>query len=295
MMVGQYDFLIPVGATITETLRQHPDVGVVVDSAAWPPDNPERPSLDAYVDDLLAWRHADGSWGNLNWAAAYDHIRDPGRTQQDDYRLLGALADAGAEDCPIVPVTHYPGDAVMTIFIDFWHGPAGARADVVAHGGDLIRPGYAIGGLVPPLMPTQPRAVFDAATEWYADLVRELEQMVEEDGIDEGLLQIHVFGIGRPSFVLRSPLVSSCDSSGPVQMARFGWQNIQPRYNLRYGLSPEKLQQSREARLAYWLMEYRARLGLGWRPVRDKDFRDDRVKPQFVQHSLFDLLNAPAA
>ena len=88
LAVGQTEFLIPAGSTATAWLRVMEGVRVVLDSAAWPPGNPSRPSLEAYVDSLLSWRQADGAWGNLDWAAAYDHIGDPSRTQADHRRLI---------------------------------------------------------------------------------------------------------------------------------------------------------------------------------------------------------------
>src|SRR5262245_24055893 len=112
LAVGQRDFLIAVGSTITSMLQQLPGVRVVLDSAAWPPGNHNRPTLEQYVEAILDWRQPDGSWGNLAWAAAYDHIGDPAQTQRDYQRLLALLSEAGAADAPVVPVTYYPGPAV---------------------------------------------------------------------------------------------------------------------------------------------------------------------------------------
>ena len=141
---------------------------VVLDSHAWPPGDPTRPALDAYIAALLRWRRAEGDWGRLDWAAAYDHIGDPGQTQADYYALMDELAATGAEDCPIVPVTHYPGRAADDILLDMQLGPAGTCWAITEwDGSSMTRPCYAIGGLVRPLSPTQPRAVFDDVDAWY--------------------------------------------------------------------------------------------------------------------------------
>ena len=108
-----------------------------------------------------------------------------------------------------MPVTHYPGDAAADILRHVMGGWVAARPDVAGKDGAATRPCYGIGGLVPALSPTQPRAVFEAADEWYTGLLRELEAATERgppdsSGIDPALLQLHLFGIGRPAFVLRS-------------------------------------------------------------------------------------------
>jgi hypothetical protein len=294
--IGQRHFLVPFDSTAIPWLACD-DGHVVLDSRAWPPGDPTRPPLDAYIAALLGWRRAEGDWGQLDWAAAYDHIGDPGQTQADYYALMGALATAGAEDCPIVPVTHYPGRAVDTILIDMQLGPAGTRWDVTEWDGNpLTRPCYAVGNLVRPLSPIQPRAVFDDVEGWYAGLLRELEQISSEDAeewwIEPALLRLHLFGVGRPDFVLRSPLIASFDSSGPARMACFGWPKIRPHYTPRYGISAEKLQLSRDARLAWWLMRYRDQVGLAWHSLDERDLVDDKVYPPVVEHTLFELLVA---
>lgn len=293
LAVDQRDFLIPAGATLTTTLRDLAGVRIVLDSGAWPLDNPDRLSLEAYAAEILRWRRPDGTWGNLAWAAAYDHLDDPGRSQRDTQRLLGLLAEAGAADCPIVPVTHYPGPAVTQILLDLQLGTAGTRADVVDLGGAAqMRPGYAIGGLVPALSPICPRDTFATADAWYTRLLQELEQATHgaEDGvaepIDPNLLALHLFGIGRPAFVLRSPLVASFDSSGPAKQASIGWQKIAPSYNPSYGFSAEKLQTSRLARMAYWLIRYRDLVGLPWTAIDETAVADDATPPPAVQTML---------
>lgn len=287
LAVGQRELLIPAGAILEPTLRTLPGVSVVLDSGAWPPKNPERISLEAYARAILAWRQPDGGWGNLAWAASYDHIGDPGRTQRDYLRLLSLLADAGAADAPIVPVTQHPGPAATEILIDLWHGASGTRDDL--HTGALTRPGYAVGGLVPVFHPTRTRVVRDQADTWVRTLLGELGSAVAATGIDAELLRLHLFGVTTPLVVQHAPLVISFDSSGPARQASFGWQKIGRRFNPAFGFSAEKLQTSRLARLGYWLIRYRAAAGLPWQPIADaRDIPDDRALPPVVQH-MFEL------
>lgn len=293
LAVGQRHFLVPAGTAMAETLRCIPEnVRVVLDSGAWPIANPDRLSLAQYAAEILRWRAPDGSWGRLDWFASYDHITDPAASQHDAQRLLTLLADAGAADAPLVPVTHYPSGHACGILLDLDVGYAGSRADLVD--GPLARPCYGVGGLVPALSPTRPHALFDEADQWYDDLLHELEQAsdtaasdVEAPSISPDLLTLHLFGIGRPSFVLRSPLVASFDTSGPIQQARFGWQKIAPSYTPLYGISAEKLQTSRLARIAYWAIRYQAAAGLHWQPFSDQStLADDALPPAFVQYML---------
>lgn len=293
LAVGQRHFLVPAGTLMAERLRCiSQDVRVVLDSGAWPIHNPKRLALTDYASEILRWRQGDGSWGRLDWFASYDHILDPAASQRDYHWLLALLNDAGAADAPLVPVTHYPSGHAAHVLLDLEIGYAGNRADLVD--GTSTRPCYGVGGLVPVLAPIQPQSVFDAADDWYDDLITELEQAsladVEDAScIDPELLSLHLFGIGRPAFTLRSPLVASFDSSGPIQQARFGWQKIAPHYDPRYGLSAEKLQRSRLARIAYWVLRYMAWAGLPWQPFVDPaTLADDTIPPPFVQHTLFD-------
>jgi len=218
----------------------------------------------------------------------------PAASQRDYQRLLALLSEAGAADAPLVPVTHYPSGHAAHVLLDMEIGYAGSRADLID--GTSTRPCYGVGGLVPVLSPIRPQAVFDDADQWYDDLITELEATSAGDDadadawcIDPALLRLHLFGIGRPAFTLRAPLVASFDSSGPIQQARFGWQKIAPSYDPRYGLSAEKLQNSRFARIAYWILKYRALAGLPWQPFADATtLANDAEPPPFVQHALFD-------
>lgn len=109
LAVGQRHFLVPAGTAMADTLRTIPaDVRVVLDSGAWPIDNPDRLRLPAYAAAVMRWQQPDGSWGRLDWCAAYDHITDPAATQRDYRRLVGIFHASGVENTPVVPVTHYP-------------------------------------------------------------------------------------------------------------------------------------------------------------------------------------------
>ncbi|GAB4164377.1 MAG: hypothetical protein Fur005_24610 [Roseiflexaceae bacterium] len=143
---------------------------------------------------------------------------------------------------------------------------------------------------MPALAPTRPHHIFDQADRWYDALITELEQAIdaEDIGIDPARIGIHLFGIGRPSFTCRSPLVASFDTSGPLRQASFGWRKIAPSYDPAFGLSVPKLQTSRAARLAYWIMRYRALVGLDWQPVAETQLPNDREPPPFIQLPLFD-------
>ena len=127
-------------------------------------------------------------------------------------------------------------------------------------------------------------------------LLHELEQVTSEDAeewwINPELLRLHLFGVGRPDFFLRSPLIASFDSSGPAQMAKYGWQKIRPHYTPEYGISAEKLQISREARLAWWTIRYRELSGASWQCIDERELRDDPTPLPVIEHTLFELLLA---
>jgi hypothetical protein len=281
LAVGQRHFLVPVGSTAIPWLRYLPGVRVALDSAAWPPDNPDRPSLEAYARAILSWRLSDGSWGNLDWAASYDHIGNWVATRRDHARLLALLRSYGASDAPVIASVQYPEDGGAAIL----GHPEGAGVHQTAS----VQPHFGIGGLVPLLSPTRPRAVFDEASTWFDSVLAALSTAIAA-GVASQTLSLHLFGIGRPGFVVRSPLIVSFDSSGPAQMAMHGWQKIAHRYTPTYGFSAEKLQVSREARLAYWLIHYREAVGLSWESVSENFLHDDRTASPWVQLSLASLL-----
>ena len=260
LTVGQRHFLVPVGTSgarlLLSYLQRDTTIRVILDSGAFPPNNPRRVTLTQYAHELLSWRDNDGIW-SCNWAASYDHLGDPQRTENDHQRLLRLLAPHD-HDPPIVPVLHYPDSSAHDIIgplhamvydhlvTEEWAALATARR-CGAVDGPADHPAFAVGSLVP-----QRYSV--AATGWYERLIGELEAASELHPCERSL---HLFGVGRPTWTLRSPLVRSFDSSGPAQLARFGWPKIAPSYTDAYGYTPAKLQRSRATRLAYWLAHYR--------------------------------------
>ncbi|NTU85955.1 MAG: hypothetical protein HGA45_42610, partial [Chloroflexales bacterium] len=99
---------------------------------------------------------------------------------------------------------------------------------------------------------------------------------------DPSIASVHLLGVGRAELAIRSPLVESFDSSGPVRTAGYGWGNIAPNFTEAYGLRKPKLQASREARLAYLLCQLRDRVGLPWSAADPEALIDDaprRVHP----------------
>ena len=88
---GQTDLLVSVGKPLARHLRGLPGVTVVLDSAAWPPNDPARPSFDAWWQLLRGWRQDENDYGNLRYAVAYDTITDGARTQRDYHRLMGRM------------------------------------------------------------------------------------------------------------------------------------------------------------------------------------------------------------
>ncbi len=122
---GQRDLLVSVGTSAARHLRQLPDVSVVLDSAAWPPGDPTRPSFDTWWQTLRAWRDGPADYGKLAYAIAYDTIGDPARTQRDYTTLMGRVF-ARAGDLPVVPVLGY-GQPPVAISLELTQGWAGAR------------------------------------------------------------------------------------------------------------------------------------------------------------------------
>jgi len=289
-LVGQRHFLVPAGSRAATLLRTMPDVTVALDSWAYPPDNPFRPGVARYAHSIAAWYRA--SRGRLDepstphadfaWAVSYDTIGDAARSAADTARLEHLLQEIGVagDELPVVPVTHYP-DGNVDAIIGAIRADLGCLDDVELEQlgmiqaldgwdpGPVDRPAWAIGGLVIARYAAQ-------AERWYTDLMQELD-VAGADGISPFQRRIHLLGIGKPTWVLRSPLVMSFDSSGPARMAQIGFdRGIGKRYTDAYGLSVAKLRRSRAARLAYHLCDYRARVGLPWQQVRDDQIADDR-------------------
>jgi hypothetical protein len=267
LAVGQRHFLVPAGSLGARRLRCIPDIHVALDSEAFPLDNPKRISLPDYWDTVLSWRCGSGDWGCLDWFAAYDTIGDPDATRRDEHTLCALIA-RDALDAPLLKVVGFGMPASV------------AAAAILAHplSGEA-RPSYGIGGLA-----VQRYSI--AAERWYQELLNELERTTDEqrDGI-----QLHLFGIGKPAWVLRSTrgLVTSCDSSGPARLAGVaGSRRIATRYTPIYGIPIEQLQRSRAARLAYYLSSYRQALGLPWNLPDETLFVDDPTQPAALQHAL---------
>jgi hypothetical protein len=77
------------------------------------------------------------------------------------------------------------------------------------------------------------------------------------------------------------------DSSGPGRLAGVaGYQGVIARYSPTYGISIEKLQTSRDARLYFYLARYRHAVGLSWNRLDEQMFEDDAAAPLGIQHAL---------
>jgi hypothetical protein len=264
---GQRHFLVPAGSLAARRLRAISGIHVALDSAAYPPNNPKRVSLAAYWQAVLSWRHRSGDWGCLDWFASYDTIGNSAQTLHDEQELR-AMILRDAPDAPILRV------------VGFGTPIAQAAAAILAHPLDgASRPSYGLGGLA--------IQRYNATAEtWYQELLDTLE-----DAGDAALrgVGLHLFGIGKPSWILRSKrgLIVSFDSSGPGRMAGIaGWRGIATHYTPIYGVSAEKLQCSREARLYFHLCRYRRSAGLPWTPVDQSCFLDDTTRPAGIQHTL---------
>jgi hypothetical protein len=264
---GQRHFLVPVGTLAAQRLRDIPDIHIALDSAAYPPGNPNRISLAAYWQEVLCWRRAPGDWGCLDWFASYDTIGDAAQTLRDE-QILRQWIVRDAPDAPLLRVVGFGmplEQAAATILANPLNGPP--------------RPSYGIGGLA--------LQRYNATAEaWYQALLDKLERTDDDALAGVGL---HLFGVARPSWVLRSKcnLIASCDSSGPGRMAGIaGWSGIAARFTPLYGVSAEKLQCSREARLYFHLCRYRRSLRLPWTPLDESLFQDDVVAPPGIQHTL---------
>lgn len=110
-IVGQTDILAQCGSSLLSHIRGKSAYHVIVDSCAYPKDNPRRPSLQKYTQELVRWHgdpNNDHDWKNLFFAAGYDHIGSPGQTQQDYNTLMNTLQVEHIEGCPVVPVLHFP-------------------------------------------------------------------------------------------------------------------------------------------------------------------------------------------
>lgn len=109
MLAGQRHFLMPAGSTADRLLQRTPGVHVVLDSWAFPPGTPVRPSLARYAHLVAGW-HArtrcaaeagqpDTPW--LDWAVTYDTIGDDAQLQA---LCRPALPYPRPADCPSDPL-----------------------------------------------------------------------------------------------------------------------------------------------------------------------------------------------
>lgn len=268
---GQTTFLVPAGSPAAEMLRRQAGAQVMLDSGAWPQVNPSRLSLPAYARTVRGWCHEP----SFAWACTYDTIGAPAQTARDHAWLLSQPWPLG--EAPIVPVIHYPGgtaaDILDELLLDAELLDESERRSTElgcllgAVDGPVDWPAYAIGGLVPARYSTH-------SSVWYQRLIGALEAAKT---LDPFTRRIHLLGISRPSWVLRSPLVMSFDSSMPARQASFGWEKIAPSYTDAFGLTPDKLKRSRDARLVYWIAWVRAAVGLAWQAVDEALLRDDSL------------------
>jgi hypothetical protein len=263
---GQTAFLVPALSYAAGQLRRIPDVQVVLDSGAWPPVNPERLSRAAYARELRSWCAQAG----FAWACTYDTIGDAARTQRDHDWLLGQPWPG--DEPPIVPVVHYPDGNAHAILaerlatldmLDAEERRSAALGTWLgAVDGPTDWPACAIGGLA------LARYARDAE-RWFDTLIAELDAA---DTLCVYARRIHLLGVRRASWALRSPLIQSFDSSQPARFAAYGG----PARNAeRFGLSEDKLARSRDARLVYALCAIRASVGLPWQAPEEALLSDD--------------------
>lgn len=278
--VGQDAFLVSAGTRAERMLRTMQGVRVLLDSGAWPIDNPNRISLDEFWWIVRWWSKDD----RLFCAMSYDTIGSPSKSERDHETLM--FKPWRTEYPPIVRVVHYPNATAQDII-----GEAQRNIDELEQGdiqrfiearqqgyivGNPFMPAVAIGGLVPARGSNQSR-------EWYQNLLHELSRD-QAQLLDITERRIHLLGISRAEWVSH-PLVMSFDSSTPARLAAMGgWDAIASTYKVAFGLSREKLERSREARLAYHIIKIRHSVGLPWNHVDERDLLDDDQLPAYKQH-----------
>lgn len=299
--VGQRDFLVPAGTRGAELIRRTPGIRYVYDSGAWPINNPVRISIRAYAKRLIEAREANYQSGPIDqrswfdWGATYDHILSREATERDSAALHQLV---GGQDIGIVPVVHYPWATADDII-----GQAIADLEMLDDDevesfilgqrlGEVIGPpdwpAVGIGGLVPTHYSREAAYWLDTLMDdlgGCADLMRSGQHSFDFDetntifsakDLDPFLRRVHLFGIAKPDWVLHpSGLCCSCDSSGPFQMAKHGWEKARTAPFEKYGYTAAKLQKSRETRLALHLCHYRDRLGLSYTPIDEDLLLDD--------------------
>lgn len=283
-LVGQRSFLVPAGSLAERTLRSMPDVSVIIDSGAYPPGNPNRPTLEQYWWIVRWW---NGQLDRFAWAASYDTLGDPVRSARDHARLIDQPWRYPA-DPPIVPVLAYPhhtaNDILAEVNDNLDHFDDEEReqykrlltaGELEAHNG---RPACAVGGLAVARYAGKSRI-------WYRRLLADLEDMAGTQ-VDVSHCRLHLLGIGRPDWI-NHPLVQSFDSSAPARLASVGGgEAVQRYYRPEFGLSFAKLRRSRAARLALFLGRYRSLAGLPWQPVDEGLLPDDGDQSPTLQLPL---------
>lgn len=275
-LVGQRHFLVPAGSLAERSLRTMPDVSVIIDSGAYPPGNPDRPTLEQYWWIVRWWSK---QLDRFAWAASYDTLGDPARSARDHDRLLDQPW-RWPDDIPVVRVVAYPhhtaGDilAEVTDTLDDFddeelrqYRQLLAAGELAVHNG---RPACAVGGLAV-------AHYAELSRFWYRQLLADLEIAAGTE-VDISHCQLHLFGVGRPDWV-NHPLVQSFDSSAPARLASVGgWGAVCRYYDPAFGLSLAKLRQSREARLALFLMRYRQITGALVQPIDEALLHDDGAR-----------------
>jgi hypothetical protein len=282
LAVGQRDFLVSVGTPAARHLRALKGVTVVLDSGAWPPNNPSRPPFEAWWQELRRWREGRDDYGNLAYAIAYDTIGDTHATARDYRTTIGRIFSR-APDAPIVPVLGF-GQAPEAISIAMTEGWEGVRPDLIGGGGLFVRPAYALGGLVPQRGSAE-------AVAWVQHVGKEMARLVA-DGWAEDALGVHLLGSTRRAYVgafVEAGIPVWCDTSTPIRQAMAGEKALSWGYTSAFGLPRDLLRRSRYARVAFWLCRERARLGLPWTTpdphwLKDLPRHTPIVKPQ--QHLL---------
>lgn len=287
---GQQTFLASVGTLAARYLRNRDDIDLVLDSWAWPIKNPQRPCYDAWWQELRGWREGAQQYGNMAYCIAYDFLGHQADTQRLYDETMRRMADRGVEDLPLVPVLQYPSDPA-TITRDVLEGWAGRRHDLTnGPGGRVIRPLYALGGLVPTKGSVE-------SIEWVTTIAHEIAALIDDEVIPAENAGIHLLGSTRRAYIepfaaLDVPVY--CDTSTPGQQAQAGEAALKWGYSPRYGLPRDLLSRSRYARFAFWLCRERDRAGLEWTTPDLEWLEELRGLPTVLKPYHVDIFELPA-